>query len=227
MNKTQRLQRWFDERPAWDHASYGEYMHVGANQTTFKVALHGEKIGPETKVLDTACAVGGNARWLASLYGCRVWGNDIDEPALRTARELAEIEGIAHLCTFVNARSEDLGFDDDMFDLALSAEGVFDAGEVRRVLKPGGKFAVTMFCSDPGATFESLAADWGMELELAHDVTPLAFAFHRAKEEEARLLIQAGHLQPAELVRLLNETVTPYATQGGRHLLMRVRKPGG
>ena len=60
---------------------------------------------------------------------------------------------------------------------------------------------------------------------MAHDVTPLAFAFHRAKEEEARLLMHAGMLGAAELVKLLNDTVTPYATQGGRHLLMRVRKP--
>jgi NAD(P)-dependent dehydrogenase (short-subunit alcohol dehydrogenase family) len=48
-----------------------------------------------------------------------------------------------------------------MFDLALSAEGVFDAREIRRVLKPGGKFAVSMFCEDPSATFETLAKEWG------------------------------------------------------------------
>jgi glycine cleavage system aminomethyltransferase T len=78
-NKTQRLQRWFDERPSWDHASYGEFMHIGANQTIFRIALEDQEINGETKVLDTACAVGGNARWMASLFGCQVYGNDIDE----------------------------------------------------------------------------------------------------------------------------------------------------
>lgn len=225
MNKTQRLHRWYEERPAWDHASYGEYMHVGANQTTFRVALQDEPIGADTTVLDTACAVGGNARWLASLYRCRVWGNDIDESALQTARDLANIEGLADLCTFVNAPADDLEFDDEMFDLALSAEGVFDPGEIRRTLKPAGKFVVSMFCEYPDATFSSLARDWGLEIEVAHDVTALAFAFHRAKEEEARLLVEAGMLKPRELVKILNDAVTPYASRGGRHLLMRLRKP--
>ena len=78
-NKTQRLQQWFDERPRWDHASYGEFMHIGANQTIFRIALQEQDIDADTKVLDTACAVGGNARWMASLYGCQVYGNDIDE----------------------------------------------------------------------------------------------------------------------------------------------------
>lgn len=82
-NKTQRLQQWFDDHPRWDHASYGEFMHVGANQTIFRIALQEQEIGPETRVLDTACAVGGNARWMASLYGCQVYGNDIDEEALQ------------------------------------------------------------------------------------------------------------------------------------------------
>ena len=225
MNKTQRLNQWYEEQPDWVYAAYGEYMHVGANQTTFQVALKGEAISTKSKILDTACAVGGNARWLASLHGCRVWGNDIDEGRLQTAKDLAEIEGIADLCTFVNASADDLGFDDEMFDMALTAEGVFDSSEIMRVLKPGGKFIVSMFCEDPSATFESLARDWGMDIEVARDVTALAFAFHRAKEQEARLLVEAGILQPRDLVKLLNELVTPYASKGGRHLLMRLRKP--
>ncbi|MBT7468269.1 MAG: class I SAM-dependent methyltransferase, partial [Chloroflexi bacterium] len=102
-NKTQRLQQWFDDQPRWDHASYGEFMHVGGNQTIFQIALKEQEVTTETKVLDTACAVGGNARWMASLYGCQVYGNDIDEQALAVARDLAEIENISELCTFVKA----------------------------------------------------------------------------------------------------------------------------
>ena len=50
-NKTQRLQQWFDERPRWDHASYGEFMHIGANQTIFRIALEEQEIGTETKAV--------------------------------------------------------------------------------------------------------------------------------------------------------------------------------
>lgn len=223
MNKTQRLQKWYEERGRWDYASYGEFLHVGANQTTLRVALNGLQVSPETVVLDMACAVGGNARWLASLYGCRVFGNDIDEAALTVARDLAEIEKVSHLCTFVNARADRTGFDPGMFDIVFSTD-VFDVPEVRRVLRPGGRFIVSQLCTDLKATFGSLARDWHMELEVAMDVTQMALAFQRAKEEEASLLVAAGMLQPRELVQIFNENIAPY-TQGGRHLLMRLRKP--
>lgn len=223
LNKTQRLQQWFESRPRWDHASYGEFMHVGANQTIFRVVLQGLEITPDTKILDTACAVGGNARWLASLYGCRVYGNDIDADALTVARDLAEIENISDLCTFVEARADNLPFDDGMFDLVISTD-VFDIAEVIRVLKPGGHFVVSSLIEDQDATFKSLANDWGMVMEAGQDVTSLAFAFHRAKESEAQLLLQADMIPTKALVDILNENISPY-TRGGRHFLMRLRKP--
>lgn len=224
MNKTQRLQKWFEERGRWDYASYGEFLHLGANQTTMRIALKGLDITPQTVVLDMACAVGGNARWLASLFGCRVYGNDIDDGALAVARDLAEIEQISHLCTFVNARANRTGFDAGQFDIVVSTD-VFDVPEIRRVLKPGGRFIVSMLCKDPRATFAALAGEWRMDLEVAVDVTQMALAFQRAKEEEANLLVQAGMIQPKDLVEMFNESIAPYA-QGGRHLLMRVRKRG-
>ena len=225
MNKTQRLQEWIETHPNWDVASYGEFMHVGANQTLLRVALEGLELTHEMRALDIACAIGGNARWLASLYGCEVSGIDINESELEVARELAEIERIEQLCTFLNARADDLPFADNHFDLAISTD-VFDPVEVHRVLKPGGTFIISTYWDDPRATFRSLASDWGLELESGVDVTPLAFAFHRAKEEEARLLVQAGMLQAKELVQIINENITPYAARGGRHLLMRLGKSG-
>ncbi len=226
LNKTQRLQRWFEERPGPDVEPYGEYMHVGANQSLVRVLLEGINITPATVVLDAACGLGGNARWLASLYDCRVYGNDIDEDALETARELAVIEHVDHLCTFVSTPAESLSFDDSIFDIVLSTEGVYDAGEVRRVLKPGGRFMFTNYFSDREVTPEGLAGEYGMDLELAHDVTQVALAFHRAKEAEARLLTDANMLDTRQLVQLMNATIKPYAIDGGRHLLMRLRRPG-
>jgi ubiquinone/menaquinone biosynthesis C-methylase UbiE len=221
-NKTQRLQQWFDERPRWDHASYGEFMHIGANQTIFRIALQEQEIGPETKVLDTACAVGGNARWMASLYGCQVYGNDIDEEALTVARDLAEIEKIADLCTFVKAPVEDLPFDDGMFDMVITTD-VFDPPEVNRVLKSGGSFVAISLFEDPKVTPLQLADDWGLELETSLDVTDLAFAFNRAKETEARLLHESDMIGARELIEIMNESIAPY-TRGGRHYIMRLRK---
>jgi ubiquinone/menaquinone biosynthesis C-methylase UbiE len=198
-------------------------MHVGANQTIFRVVLQNLAIGPETKVLDTACAVGGNARWLASLFGCKVTGNDIDDEALEVARDLAEIEGISDLCEFVKAPVNALPFPDAEFDMVVSTD-VFDISEVKRALKPGGEFIVSTLIIDQDATFKTLAREWGMELETGQDVTALAFAFHRAKEAEAQLLLQADMIPTKELVDIINENIAPY-TRGGRHFLMRMRKP--
>lgn len=223
-NKTQRLQQWFEARPRWDIASYGEFMHVGANQTIFRIVLQGLEIGPGTVVLDTACAVGGNARWLASLYGCRVYGNDIDADALTVASDLAEIEKISDLCTFVEAPVDAVPFEDDMFDLVISTD-VFDVNEVKRLLKPGGHFVVSTLVEDQDATFKSIANEWGLEYESGQDVTSLAFAFHRAKESEAQLLLQAGMIPTRSLVDIMNENISPY-TRGARHFLMRLRKAG-
>ncbi|MGY8879399.1 MAG: class I SAM-dependent methyltransferase [Dehalococcoidia bacterium] len=221
-NKTQRLQKWFDDQPRWDHASYGEFMHVGGNQTIFRIALEEQNITTETKVLDTACAVGGNARWMASLYGCQVYGNDIDEQALTVARDLAEIENISELCTFVKAPVEDLPFDDNSFDMVMTTD-VFGSTEVKRVLKPGGSFIVISLFEDPKVTPLQLAESWGLELEISLDVTDLAFAFNRAKETEARLLHESNMIGARELIDIMNESIVPY-TRGGRHYIMRLRK---
>ena len=221
-NKTQRLQKWFDDQPRWDHASYGEFMHVGGNQTIFRIALEEQKITTETQVLDTACAVGGNARWMASLYGCQVYGNDIDEQALTVARDLAEIENISELCTFVKAPVEDLPFDDNSFDMVMTTD-VYDPAEVKRVLKPGGSFIVISLFKDPKVTPLQLAESWGLELEISLDVTDLAFAFNRAKETEARLLHESNMIGARELIDIMNESIVPY-TRGGRHYIMRLRK---
>ncbi len=221
-NKTQRLQQWFDARPSWDHASYGEFMHIGANQTIFRIALQYQEVNADTKVLDTACAVGGNARWMASLFGCEVYGNDIDEEALEVARDLAEIENISQLCTFVKAPVEKLPFKDNTFDMVMTTD-MFDATEVKRVLKPGGSFIIISLFEDPKITPLQLAGDWGLELEVSLDVTDLAFAFNRAKETEARLLHESEMIQARDLIEIMNKSVAPY-TRGSRHYIMRLRK---
>ena len=222
-NKTQRLQQWFDEHPRWDHASYGEFMHVGANQTIFRIALQELEVSTDSKILDTACAVGGNARWMASLYGCQVYGNDIDDEALAVARDLAEIENISGLCTFVKAPVDDLPFDDAMFDLVITTD-LFDPPEVNRVLKPGGSFIAISLVEDPKITPTELSAEWGLVLQSSLDVTDLAFAFNRAKEAEARLLHDSDMIGARELISIMNESIAPY-TRGGRHYIIRLRKP--
>jgi ubiquinone/menaquinone biosynthesis C-methylase UbiE len=159
---------------------------------------------------------------MASLFGCQVYGNDIDEDALAVARDLAEIENISELCTFVEAPVEKLPFEDGMFDIVVTTD-IFDAAEVKRVLKPGGSFIAISLFEDPKVTPLQLAEAWGLELETSLDVTDLAFAFNRAKETEARLLHESDLIAARELIEIMNKSIAPY-TRGGRHYIMRLRK---
>ena len=222
MNKTQRLQQWYDERPAADSVLYGEHMHVGANQTILRVGLHGIPLDADTVALDMACAVGGNGRWLASLYGCRVYGNDIDRDAIDVANELADIEDIGDRCTFFAAPVENTGLESASCDLVVSTD-VYDMGEVRRVLKPGGRFLLSSLYRHDDPLPDDLADKWDLELETRRDVTQLAHTFHHAKEAEAQLLHRAGIIDNRQLVTVLNDIIKP-GSRGGHHILARWRK---
>ena len=142
MNKTQRLQRWYDENGTADSLLFGEFMHLGANQTILKVGLFDIEPDEDSVILDMACAVGGNARWLASLYNCTVYGNDIDEDAIATATDLAQIEGVDQRCKFIVAPVENTGLEDNSIDLVVSTD-IYNMDEVVRVLKPGGRFLLS------------------------------------------------------------------------------------
>ena len=220
MNKTQRLQRWYDDNATADSLLFGEFMHLGANQTILKVGLLGVEPDENSVVLDMACAVGGNARWLASLYRCTVYGNDIDGQAISTARDLAKIEGVEKRCSFIVASVEDTGLETGSVDLIVSTD-IFDIDEVVRVLKPGGRFLLSALFRLDAETPEEIAAAHGLEVELRRDVTELAQTFLHSKEEEARLLQKSNVISDRQLVQVINDALR---RRGGHHLLVRWRK---
>lgn len=99
-------------------------------------------------VLDVGSGIGGPARFLAATYGCRVTGVDISEPFVDAAHYLTERTGQGGLVSFQAASALELPFDDGRFDVVLLqhvAMNISDRAqlyrEIRRVLKPGGRFA--------------------------------------------------------------------------------------
>ena len=113
----------------------------------------------DMSVLDVGSGVGGPARYLATTYGCRVTGVDLSEPFVEAARYLTERTGQSSLVSFQPASALDLPFDDGQFDAVLLqhvAMNIADRArlyhEIRRVLKPGGRFAtydVVLVSSEP------------------------------------------------------------------------------
>ncbi|MFL9931158.1 methyltransferase domain-containing protein [Paraburkholderia sp. RL18-103-BIB-C] len=105
-------------------------------------------ITADMSVLDVGSGVGGPARFLAASYGCRVTGVDLSEPFVDAARYLTQRTGQSKQVSFHTASALELPFDHSCFDVVLLqhvAMNVADRarlyGEIRRVLKPGGKFA--------------------------------------------------------------------------------------
>ena len=105
-------------------------------------------ITADMTVLDVGSGVGGPARCLAATYGCRVTGVDLSEPFVDAARYLTERTGQSGQVSFQAASALELPFDHGRFDIVLLQHVAMNIParpqlyrEIRRVLKPGGKFA--------------------------------------------------------------------------------------
>lgn len=105
-------------------------------------------ITADMSVLDVGSGVGGPARALAASLGCSVTGVDLSEPFVDAARYLAERTGQSGQVSFQTGSALELPFGEGRFDAALLqhvAMNIADRArlyrEIRRVLKPGGRFA--------------------------------------------------------------------------------------
>ncbi len=102
-------------------------------------------LGADDAVLDIGCGPGTAARYAAT-NAASVTGVDPSEPMLRLARLLSRTRS-AHRLRWVVGTAESLPVSDDDFTVCWSLASVhhwrdLDAGlrEVRRALKPGGRF---------------------------------------------------------------------------------------
>ncbi len=114
-------------------------------------------------VLDIATGTGMSAR-NAARFGARVTGIDIADGLLAAAREISA--DIDPPITFVKADAACLPFPDAHFDRAVSTFGIMfapdqegAAGELARVVRPGGRAVITSWAPDPavGRVFELLS----------------------------------------------------------------------
>jgi sarcosine/dimethylglycine N-methyltransferase len=136
-----------DRRLTTEQLSGLDQFHTRGLAATAELAdLAG--IAADMTVLDVGSGVGGPARFLAGTYGCRVMGVDLSAPFVEAARYLTERTAQSERVSFETASALDLPFDDGGFDVALLQHVAMNiAGraqlyrEIRRVLKPGGRFA--------------------------------------------------------------------------------------
>jgi SAM-dependent methyltransferase len=103
---------------------------------------------PADRVLDLGCGVGGPARYLASTFGCHVTGVDLSPSFIEAAIYLTARCGLDDRVMLNVGNALNISCEDSVFDcvfLQHVAMNIADRAalyaEVRRVLKPGGRFA--------------------------------------------------------------------------------------
>jgi SAM-dependent methyltransferase len=94
------------------------------------------------------CGIGGPSRYLAHTFGCRVTGLDLTPEFCEAAAALAARTGLSAKVDYRQGNALAMPFADGSFDVAWSQNVVMNIaernklyGEIRRVLKPGGRYA--------------------------------------------------------------------------------------
>ncbi|ANT63736.1 hypothetical protein AYJ57_25015 (plasmid) [Salipiger sp. CCB-MM3] len=123
-------------------------FHIGGRLATtpFVQALN---LSPDSRVVDLGCGLGGPARFVAATTGAHVTGIDLTAEFVETGRALTEWTGLSDRVHLIEGSILDLPLDAGSVDAAYMihvgmniADKVGLARETKRVLKPGGVFAI-------------------------------------------------------------------------------------
>ena len=139
------LRRWSYQYPwLYNTISRLAALSVGGEKRFRQLALQELEITPNTKILDLCCGSGQTTRFLLE-KSPQVTGLDAAAAALsRAIQEVPQAE-------YVESLAENMSFADDQFDLVHTSVALHEMepqqlkqilGEVYRVLKPGGVFAL-------------------------------------------------------------------------------------
>ena len=137
------------ERRSWSDAARASgyvQLFASAPDQAIKSLLDAAGANRDLKALDLCCGQGNVSEALLS-RGCRVVGVDFSPAMLAFARKRARKS------RFIQADAQDLPFPDAELDVVVSNLGVCHVpdqpralAEARRVLRSGGRFAMTAWC---------------------------------------------------------------------------------
>jgi ubiquinone/menaquinone biosynthesis C-methylase UbiE len=123
-------------------------FHIGGRQATADLAAQ-LSIKRGAHLLDIGSGLGGASRYFAHEYGCRVTGIDLTEDYVRTAEWLAGLVRLGGSVSYRQGSGLALPFPTGNFDGAYLlhvgmnvADKAVLFAEARRVLRPGGEFAI-------------------------------------------------------------------------------------
>ena len=176
-----------DALVAADLSPVDEFHSRGRDATDELAALAG--ITADLHVIDIGSGLGGPARHLAALYGCRVTGIDLTAEFVDTATALSRRVGLADRVSFVEGDALDLPFPAGSFDLAWTQHAAMNIAdrprlyaEMHRVLRPDGRLALQDLLAGSGGP-PLFPAPWARRPDDSFLVDPAT---------QRRLLVAAG-----------------------------------
>jgi SAM-dependent methyltransferase len=132
-------------RSTWAAGNYGAVAEM-IDEAPPRDLLARVAVQPGEEVLDVATGTG-NIALKAAAVGAQIVGVDLTPELFDTARSRASEQGVA--VEWVEGDAEQLPFEDDSFDVVLSAFGVqfaprheVVAAELARVCRPGGRIGL-------------------------------------------------------------------------------------
>jgi SAM-dependent methyltransferase len=191
------------ERSGWSDATRASNyvgLFASASDQAIGSLLDAAGASPGLRARDLCCGQGNVSEALLA-RGCEVVGGDFSPPMLAFARQRAPA------ATFIEVDAQDLPFDDAEFDIVVSNLGVCHVpdqpralAEARRVLRRGGRFAMTVWCGPD--TSPCVAAVYGAIKAHGHpDVSfPSGPDFHQfARPDTALKLLSAAGFSNVEV----------------------------
>lgn len=182
-----RAGKKLEELTTADLAAVDEF-HIRGRKATLEIAAQ-MNLDEGSKVLDLGSGLGGPARTLAEVYGCKVTGIDLTAEFCDAATAISEWLGLKNHVQFQQGDATRLPFPDDHFDAAMTIHVAMNIkakdalyAEAARTLKPGGRFAVYDVIQGEGGDL-LYPVPWAREPSISHLAT---------HEEMTSLLTDAG-----------------------------------
>jgi ubiquinone/menaquinone biosynthesis C-methylase UbiE len=159
-----------------DLAAVDEF-HIRGRKATLEL---GKKmnLNAHSHVLDIGSGLGGPARTLAETFGCRVTGIDLTQAFCDAATAMSDWIGLGSRVSFKQGDATNLPFENQTFDAAITIHVAMNIAakdkmylEARRILKPGGVFAVYDVVQGEGGEV-LYPVPWAREPSISHLATP-------------------------------------------------------
>ncbi len=172
---------------AADLAAIDEF-HIRGREATLEI---GRTLGAGAgdRLLDIGSGLGGPARTLAASHGCHVTGIDLTPAYCEAANAMSQWVGLEGLTRFEPGEATALDFADASFDAAFTIHVAMNIrakhelyAEARRVVKPGGRFAIYDVLRGDGGEIV-YPVPWARDPAISHLATP---------DEMRSLLADAG-----------------------------------